>query len=570
MLFTVLVLGAGTGRAELSEEGHQGQQGTRVYATLNDRFEHADIPMDSAQYAYRPLLLATPTQVPFLASLDRGQLKGKLLGEVPAPLLGKVLAGADFTQVSFVVYKKGLEPVTYQIVRAREHTNVYPPYARSTTLWQYQVRWSSGRASGDVCPGGTNGWALALPGGWNQGQNHSRTTVFSFACLPIQNSDGTYTGGGVAAKCVDWGYSPWNTGKFSSDLEASSYHTACVTMATADYCGEGKTNTVNGTPIIMFDAQNVQTQPSGTPSQDPRVSPGPFGPDRKYLFEAAWALDATNSDLRSMRARAVCLSKKRWSTMPLGGSCASTLVDPRRTGLPLPPLTYVPPVGRYCEDMSMAELNARGAVLFSYSQYIDAGLYRFRKPTGDGTYQYLTTAHVGIEAVQGSYIHTYSPAVPGLSEAEAAQYQLDVNTVTEAWTGTAFEGPVLSPKVSCTDVVRLGARKLLRYKNGDTGAFVTLVPQEGEQVEIGPGGSTLDEPEAGNDCAAVCPQQCASLEGYVYGGSLGGNFQPLQLWSDTSTGGYVTTTGNPPAGFNEVASDLMGYLPALSDYAAMP
>src|SRR5262249_22674895 len=55
---------------------------------------------------------------------------------------------------------------------------------------------------------------------------------------------------GVLANCVRWGYPPWAAlaGRSLRDL-----HQACTRMARADYCGNGKSHTRDGTPIRLQD-----------------------------------------------------------------------------------------------------------------------------------------------------------------------------------------------------------------------------------------------------------------------------------------------------------------------------
>ena len=69
---------------------------------------------------------------------------------------------------------------------------------------------------------------------------------------------------GVIAKCVDWGYAPWALG--------ADVHQSCTRLARADYCGDGRPWTLDGTTIDAYDVLGVQAR-LGDPS---------FG------FEAAW------------------------------------------------------------------------------------------------------------------------------------------------------------------------------------------------------------------------------------------------------------------------------------------
>jgi hypothetical protein len=79
-------------------------------------------------------------------------------------------------------------------------------------------------------------------------------------------------------------------------------------MARADYCGNGRSWTRNGTTINVWD-----TAPA----------PGPFqahGPaDPAFLFEAGWSTYG-----------AVCLSKERWATLDprIAQDCPNRLIAP--------------------------------------------------------------------------------------------------------------------------------------------------------------------------------------------------------------------------------------------------
>ena len=75
--------------------------------------------------------------------------------------------------------------------------------------------------------------------------------------------------GGVLAKCARWGYLPWETRRGRS---LKPYHQACTRLLRADYCGDGKGHTENGTPINLWDDLGVQGR---------EAVPG-------MAFEAAW------------------------------------------------------------------------------------------------------------------------------------------------------------------------------------------------------------------------------------------------------------------------------------------
>lgn len=104
--------------------------------------------------------------------------------------------------------------------------------------------------------------AIPLTGSWDETGKHTESSIImTFGCTS-----------GVLAKCVRFGYKPWKTvqGKSLRD-----YHQACTRMARADYCGNGKSHTREGTPIDIYDVLNIQKKT----------------PNTGMVFEAAWSPD---------------------------------------------------------------------------------------------------------------------------------------------------------------------------------------------------------------------------------------------------------------------------------------
>lgn len=88
------------------------------------------------------------------------------------------------------------------------------------------------RAWRPYCASGAR--ALVMEGRWDaRGEYVAEPASTTFACLD-----------GVLAKCVLWGFSPW---------ESRALHQACTRMARADYCGDGMSHTRDGTPIGFED-----------------------------------------------------------------------------------------------------------------------------------------------------------------------------------------------------------------------------------------------------------------------------------------------------------------------------
>ena len=58
------------------------------------------------------------------------------------------------------------------------------------------------------------------------------------------------------AKCVEFGYKPWLT---VGGTPLRDHHQACTRMLRADYCGNGKSWTADGTPINIYDDLGIQS-----------------------------------------------------------------------------------------------------------------------------------------------------------------------------------------------------------------------------------------------------------------------------------------------------------------------
>jgi hypothetical protein len=534
LLGSLLVLLATTAGAQVG--GYQSDQGTHLRGTADRRFEPVTLLLSSARYqgvGFQQI------------GIERGQLVGMWQGSS--------WKEAQFKDVSFSTEVDG-QPVRFELLAARQHANVYTGVL-SSTVWEYRVEWKTATGSGNLCPNGA--WALVLPGRWktvkagetdaNAADPNARMNVliytqpdaFSFACQPVRNEEekGTrFIGGGVAAKCVDWGYAPWLSADPMPDgvagvpaksvFEAFEYHAACTAMAMADYCGEGMPNTLSGTPLIMFNEENVETQVEPEDPFTKYVSGGPFGSERDFFFESAWTATPVyvferTGESRAVQGKALCLTKKRWSTLKYGGTCPYSLPDPRqREHEPF-----------FCEQLSVEDLMGKGSRLFSYSTYIDTGLYRFTKPQ---TGQFLTTASTVQNGLE------YVPQV-----GDAQQYVLDLPHIN------AFEGSILGRKVPDGFPILQSTLPLLRYRSTTGQGFLSLV--QGMQVPAG-----------------YEPEGVDNLEGHVYVGPKVSVTTPvLSLWYRQQDGAYATSTRDLSA-WGYTLIQQMGYLPSMNEYARMP
>jgi ADYC domain len=113
--------------------------------------------------------------------------------------------------------------------------------------------------------------AIPLSGYWDQTGTHIESERITFACT-----------NGVLAKCVRFGYKPWKTVQGRS---LRDFHQACTRMVRADYCGNGRSHTKEGTAIDIYDRASIQTRTSTS----------------GMVFEAAWNPDG-----------AVLINRTRW------------------------------------------------------------------------------------------------------------------------------------------------------------------------------------------------------------------------------------------------------------------
>ncbi|RUU44365.1 hypothetical protein EOC93_11435 [Mesorhizobium sp. M6A.T.Ce.TU.002.03.1.1] len=132
-------------------------------------------------------------------------------------------------------------------------------------LYTMSARDAASGAWRNICEPDIEGRRMGFPlgGTWTQDGRHLPSdTAFSITCT-----------GGAQAKCVRFGYRPWEKSPDGTSLW--DHHQACTRMIRADYCGDGVGHTRNGTPIVIYDRKGIQ--------QDEAA------PDMS--FEAAWSAD---------------------------------------------------------------------------------------------------------------------------------------------------------------------------------------------------------------------------------------------------------------------------------------
>lgn len=100
----------------------------------------------------------------------------------------------------------------------------------------------------NVCSPDVDGrsFAIVMQGTWNEQGQYQPSSKISFGCTS-----------GVLAKCIRWGYKPWLD---SSDLPMLQLHQACTRLVRADYCGDGRPHTQDGTAINLFDVYGIQSR----------------------------------------------------------------------------------------------------------------------------------------------------------------------------------------------------------------------------------------------------------------------------------------------------------------------
>jgi hypothetical protein len=105
--------------------------------------------------------------------------------------------------------------------------------------------------------------AIPLAGSWDAtGAWSPADGAITFACTA-----------GAIGKCVRFGYKPWKT---VDGRSLADHHLACTRMVRADYCGDGRPHTKDGTWIDVYDTLGIQVR-------EPEEKTGPV------WLEAGWS-----------------------------------------------------------------------------------------------------------------------------------------------------------------------------------------------------------------------------------------------------------------------------------------
>jgi ADYC domain len=276
-------------------------QGTELQGTQLQGSNIQGMTMQGFGFAGATLNGAALTNV----HVDKGEL---VADQNQVTLHGTSLAGAHlYAQVRNIsVSPPTTASVEYRITSVVAETAYDPTNTGSTFLYTLEQNVDNLGSWQPACPLDLDGARVAIPlaATWDEtGARVESTTMFTFGCTS-----------GVIAKCYRWGYRPWVTGY--GDL--AEMHWICTRLARADYCGNGKSHTHDGTLINIWD-----TLPSPGPIQHWEALPGELLPE--LLFEAGWR---TNG--------AACLSHARW-LLPDGVlialECPNKLTLPGLAGL---------------------------------------------------------------------------------------------------------------------------------------------------------------------------------------------------------------------------------------------
>jgi hypothetical protein len=137
--------------------------------------------------------------------------------------------------------------------------------------------------AGDVwnsyCLPDAEGKSRAIPvrGSWRtDGSLDGAEDAVTFACTS-----------GAIGKCIRFGYKPWKT---VDGVSLRDHHQACMRMVRADYCGDGRPHTRDGTRIDMWDRLGIQVREQST--EHPEVFEAAWGPQgAEYVNVPRWSDD---------------------------------------------------------------------------------------------------------------------------------------------------------------------------------------------------------------------------------------------------------------------------------------
>jgi hypothetical protein len=174
--------------------------------------------------------------------VDRGEFRLRL--DDGRVLEREALVGAR------VLIRDGAEAIRFLIDAVEEIT---PSSGAPLVLYRLLVEEAEGRPAQEACQPDARGRRLGLP--------LLKETGLTFTCTS-----------GAEGKCILMGYRPWEE---SSPAPMRDLHAACIHLVRADYGGDDRATTRDGTVIDVYDRFGIQ--------QPEVLDPMPF--------EAAWGRD---------------------------------------------------------------------------------------------------------------------------------------------------------------------------------------------------------------------------------------------------------------------------------------
>jgi hypothetical protein len=208
-------------------------------------------------------------------------------------------------------------------------------------------------------------------------------------------------GTGVVKKCLDWGYPSGTT----SGNAAWNLNQACTRMASSDVCGDGQPHTRTGTYIRVFDQAGINL---AAPSSFPTLSSWPPS-HNDYWLEGGWGPNG-----------AVCQSRPRWQSLPVGAMCGGALPDPRQD-----------PSVHFCDTQSTAQMASLGALLFDTTRFNDLPLATWTS----GTNRIMSARgyHKGLNAAE----FAEAPPLPGYTYESRPDVAFVIRSLPEGYDPSA-------------------------------------------------------------------------------------------------------------------------------------
>lgn len=165
-------------------------------------------------------------------------------------LRGEELSGTDLVHLRLVGNLDDGSTVPLRIDGVSQGSGV------DQDVWSYDVSFQDNKTGAwhPICTTADGAALKAIPleGTWNYkqgveggGSKIHDTSVFTFAC-----------DGAALAKCVRFGYKPWQS---VDGVSLEAHHQACTRLIRADFCGDGTSYTQDGNWVNLYDTQSVQT-----------------------------------------------------------------------------------------------------------------------------------------------------------------------------------------------------------------------------------------------------------------------------------------------------------------------